>query len=272
MQKPDMPRLSIIIVTFNSRADIDACLRSLADGIHIDREIVIVDNASTDGTAAHIRERWPGVRLVGLGANLGFARATNIGIQQTFGELVLLLNPDTVVRAGAVDGLVAALELDAHAAVAGPRIVGADGQGELSFGRMIQPLTEPVQKLLMIGNQRRLPVVHGITERMTRRRQYVDWVTGACLLTYRADLEAVGLMDERFFLYMEDVDLCASIRARGRRVLFVPEVEVEHRRGASADAAAREAAYRQSYLAFYQKHHPAWVPLVRAYIKLFPRQ
>lgn len=266
-----MPRLSIIIVTFNSRADIDACLRSLTDGIHIDREIVIVDNASTDGTAQHIRERWPGVRLVGLGANLGFARATNIGIQQTFGELVLLLNPDTLVGAGAVDGLVAALERDPHAAVAGPRIVGADGHGELSFGRMIQPLTEPVQKLLMIGNQRRLPVVQGITERMTRRRQYVDWVTGACLLTYRADLESVGLMDERFFLYMEDVDLCASMRARGRRVLFVPDVEVVHRRGASAQPAAREAAYRQSHLAFYQKHHPAWVPLVRAYIRLFAR-
>ena len=84
-----MPRLSIIIVTFNSRAEIDACLRSLTDGIHVDREIVIVDNASTDDTAQHIRERWPGVRLVSLGANLGFARATNIGIQQTFGELTL---------------------------------------------------------------------------------------------------------------------------------------------------------------------------------------
>jgi GT2 family glycosyltransferase len=264
-----MPRLSVIIVTFNSRAEIDACLRSLTEGIRIDREIVVVDNASTDGTAAYIRERWPGIRLVGLGANLGFARATNIGIQQTFGELVLLLNPDTVVRAGAIDGLVAALERDPLAAVAGPRIAGADGRAELSFGRMIAPLTEPAQKLLMIGNQRRLPILQGVAERMTRRSRYVDWVTGACLLTYRADLDAVGLLDERFFLYLEDVDLCASIRARGRRVLFVPGVQVEHRRGASAQPAAREAAYRQSYLAFYQKHHPAWVPVVRAYLRLF---
>jgi len=266
-----MPRLSIIIVTFNSRADIDACLRSLTEGLHIDREIVVVDNASTDGTAAHIRERWPGVRLVSLGANLGFARATNIGIQQTFGELVLLLNPDTVVRAGAIDGLVAALERDTQTAVVGPRIVAADGHAELSFGRMVSPLTEPVQKLLMIGNQRRLPLLDGVTERMTRRSRYVDWVTGACLLTYRTDLEAVGFMDERFFLYLEDVDLCASIRARGRRVLFVADVDVVHHRGASAEPAARATAYRQSYLAFYQKHHPAWVPLVRAYISLFAR-
>src|SRR6185503_6273578 len=132
-----MPRLSIIIVTFNSRDDIDACLRSLTEGILVDREIVIVDNASTDGTAAHIRERWPGVRLVSLGANLGFARATNIGIQQTFGELVLLLNPDTTVGSGAVDRLIAALEHDRSVAIVGPRIVDDAGRVELSFGRMV---------------------------------------------------------------------------------------------------------------------------------------
>jgi len=260
-----MPRLSIIIITFNSRADIDACLRSLTDGIHVDREIVVVDNASTDGTSTHIRERWPGIRLVQLGANLGFARATNIGIQQTFGELVLLLNPDTEVPAGTIDRLISALERDEGIAVVGPRIVDRDGSAELSFGQMVSPLAEVRQKALMVGNKRRTPIIRNVVERMTRRTRDVDWVTGACLLTYRADLEAVGLLDERFFLYMEDVDLCASIRARGRRVQFVADAEVHHRRGASATPAAREAAYRRSYLAFYQKHHPGWVPLVRAY-------
>ena len=266
-----MPRLSIIIVTFNSRADIDACLRSLTDGIHIDREIVIVDNASTDGTGAYVRERWPGVLLIDLGANLGFARATNIGIQQTFGELVLLLNPDTAVRPGAIDHLVAALEQDSHVGVVGPRIVDEDGCAELSFGRMVSPLVELRQKILMIGNRRRNPVLRSLVERMTRQTKDVDWVTGAGLLTYRADLEAVGLLDERFFLYMEDVDLCASIRARGRRVRFVADVEITHRRGASASPAARQAAYRRSHLAFYQKHHPHWVPVVRACLKLTGR-
>ena len=268
---PDMPRLSIIIVTFNSRADIDACLRSLTDGIHIDREIVVVDSASTDGTAAHIRERWPGMRLVALGANLGFARASNIGIQQTFGDLVLLLNPDTVVRPGAIDRLVAALERDPKSAVAGPRIVDDDGHAELSFGPMVSPAADVRQKILTMGATRRLALIRVVVERMTRRMRYVDWVTGACLLAHRADLEAVGLLDERFFLYLEDVDLCASIRSRGRRILFVADVEVVHRRGASADPAAREAAYRHSYLAFYQKHHPRWAPLVRAYTKLVAR-
>lgn len=263
-----MPRLSIIIVTFNSQGDIDACLRSLMDGIHIDREIVVVDNASTDGTAAHIRERWPGVRLVGLGANLGFARANNIGIQQTFGELVLLLNPDTVVRPGAIDGLVAALERDPQTAVVGPRIVDDAGHAELSFGPMVSPAADLRQKILTRGATGGLPIVRSVVERMTRRTRYVDWVTGACLLARRADLEAVGLLDERFFLYMEDVDLCVALRAGGRRVLFVADVEITHRRGASTTPAARDAIASRSYLAFYEKHRPHWVPLVRMYLWL----
>jgi GT2 family glycosyltransferase len=268
---PSMPRLSVIIVTFNSRAEIDSCLRSVMDGSRIDREIVVVDNASPDGTAAHVREHWPGVRLIELGANLGFARAMNTGIRQTFGELVLLLNPDASVPPGAIDRLVAALDRDPQAAVAGPRIVDAHGHAELSFGRMISPITDLWQKTLSVGSTRRWPVVTTIVERRAQRTKYVDWVTGACLLAYRADLEAVGLLDERFFLYTEDVDLCASMRARGRRVLFTSDVEVRHQRGASAAPPARESAYRRSYLAFYQKHHPAWVPVLRLYLRLFRR-
>ena len=130
------------------------------------------------------------------------------------------------------------------------------------------------QQLSIYGNAPTLELAQRILEVFNLEGYHadVDWVTGACLLTYRTDLEAVGFMDERFFLYLEDVDLCASIRARGRRVLFVADVEVVHHRGASAEPAARATAYRQSYLAFYQKHHPAWVPLVRAYMRLFARQ
>jgi hypothetical protein len=93
-----MPRLSIIIVSFNSHTDLEACLESLtAAPPGVDHEIVVVDNASTDGTPDYLRSRWPGIRLVSSGANVGFARANNIGFRQTFGELVLLLNPDTIV-------------------------------------------------------------------------------------------------------------------------------------------------------------------------------
>ncbi len=99
-----MPRLSIVIVTYNSRADLDACLDSLArHRPSVDHEIVVVDNASPDGTAAAVRARWPAVRVLDAGDNLGFARANNLGIRQTSGELVLLLNPDTIAPPGAID-------------------------------------------------------------------------------------------------------------------------------------------------------------------------
>ena len=265
-----MPRLSIIIVTYNSADHIDACLRSLIDNSPaLDHEVVVIDNASTDGTAAAIRARWNGVRVIDAGANLGFARANNLGIQQTFGPLILLLNPDTSVPAGAIDTLVSALERRPDVAVAGPRLVDADGRAELSFGRMISPLAELRQKFLVRGSHR-AGAVATYVESLTRREQEVDWVSGASMLVRRADAEAAGLMDERYFMYAEDVDFCAAIRARGRRVLFCPSAEVVHLRGQSRAKAstATEAAYRRSQMAFYEKHLPGWAPWLRWYLKM----
>ena len=266
-----MPRLSIVIVSFNSQEHLEGCLVSLTrQPPHIDHEIVVVDNASTDGTPDYLRTRWPGVRLIQAGDNLGFARANNMAIRQTFGELVLLLNPDTIVPEGAIDRLVHVLDTDATAAIVGPRIVDREGRAELSFGRMISPLAELRQKVLVRGHARRTPVISTIVERMSRRSRAVDWVSGACLLIRRADLESVGLLDDRFFLYTEDVDLCASIRQRGRRVLFVADVEIVHLRGQSVASArsASDAAYRRSHLAFYEKHHPKWVGALKLYLRL----
>ena len=255
-----MPRLSIIIVAYNSTGEIDACLGSLVQHPpSTDHEIVVVDNASTDGTAAAVRSRWREVRVIDAGANVGFARANNLGIQQTFGSLILLLNPDTSVPAGSLDMLVAALDARHDAAVVGPRLIDANGRVELSFGRMLSPLAELRQKFLA-----------AYAESITRKPREVHWVSGACLLVRRADAEAVGLMDERFFMYAEDVDFCASIRARGRRVLFCPTAEVVHLRGRSraTASAATERAYRRSQLAFYEKHHPGWAPWLRWYLKV----
>jgi N-acetylglucosaminyl-diphospho-decaprenol L-rhamnosyltransferase len=267
-----MPRLSIIIVTYNSRSDVGGCLESLtwAGAISTDHEIIAIDNASPDGTASAIRERWPGVTVIDAGANLGFAAANNVGIRQSYGEFVLLLNPDTIVPAGAIDQLVGVLDSRGDTAVVGPRIVDASGRAELSFGRMIAPLNELRQKLLVVGNDRGWPWIESTVERMTRKGGAVDWVSGACLLVRRDDLEAVGLLDERYFMYAEDVDLCASIRARGRRVVFEPAAGIVHLRGRSAATARRRthSAYRRSQLAFYEKHHPRWAPALRAYLKL----
>jgi GT2 family glycosyltransferase len=256
------PVVSVIIVSFNTAADLARCLESLhASPPSTPHEIIVVDNASTDGSRDSVA-RWPAVRLIDAGANVGFSRANNIGIRASRGERVLLLNSDTIVPAGAIDRLVAALDSDATVAVVGPRLVDGAGRAELSFGRMMSPLNELRQKRLARD-------AHAV-EQLTRQRQYPDWVSGACLLVRRADADAVGGLDERFFMYTEDVDFCASIRARGRRILFEPGVEVVHLRGRSAATAraATDAGYRRSRIAFYEKHHPLWVPVLKAYLRV----
>ena len=265
-----MPRLSIIIVTYNSTGHVDGCLRSLVEHpLRVDHEVVVVDNASTDDTAAAVRSRWSGVRVIDAGANTGFARANNLGMQRSFGPLILLLNPDTVMPAGAIDSIVATLEARGDVAIVGPRLVNADGRAELSFGRMMSPLAELRQKFLVQGSQR-AGLIAAYVESITQQEREVDWVSGACLLVRRSDAESVGLMDERYFMYAEDVDFCAAVRARGRKVLFTPAAEVIHLRGQSraTASAATEQAYRRSQMAFYEKHHPGWAPWLRSYLKL----
>jgi GT2 family glycosyltransferase len=253
--------VSIVIVSFNARADLERCLESLhAAPPATPHDIVVVDNASTDGSAAAAR-RWPHATVIEVGSNVGFARANNIGINASGGANLLLLNSDTIVPPAAIDRLLAELERQPDVAVAGPRLVDGSGRAELSFGRMIGPFNEFRQK-------RRAQ--SGAVDALTKERQYPDWVSGACLLVRRADAEAVGGLDERYFMYAEDVDFCAAIRARGRRILFFPDVEVVHLGGRSAAAApqATRAAYRRSQIAFYEKHHPGWAPLLKLYLRL----
>jgi GT2 family glycosyltransferase len=259
---PSVPAVvSIVIVSHNTRTDLERCLESLhAAPPRASHEIVVVDNASADDSADAAR-RWPDVRVIDTGSNAGFARANNIGMRATSSAVVLLLNSDTIVPPGAIDRLVAELDRDPEVAIVGPRLVDGNGRAELSFGRMIGPLNELRQKRLSSSAD---------VERLTRQRQYPDWVSGACLLVRRADADAVGGLDERFFMYTEDVDFCAAIRARGRRVLFTPDVEIVHLRGRSAATApaSTNAAYRRSQIAFYEKHHPRWAQFLKLYLRI----
>jgi N-acetylglucosaminyl-diphospho-decaprenol L-rhamnosyltransferase len=260
-----MKTLAIVIVSYNTRAELANCLQSLHDyPPRASHDILVVDNASRDGSVEAVRSRWPDVRVIALDSNAGFARANNDGIRGTASELVLLLNSDTLVPAGAIDGMIAALRELPGASVVGPKIVDGNGNPELSFGRMISPLSELRQKwLVRFTSPRRLAA-------MTKTTREVDWVTAACLLVRRIDAEAAGLLDERYFMYCEDVDFCAAVRANGGRVYFVPSVQITHLRGRSwrASPAATAEGYRRSQLAFYRKHHPFWAPLLKVYLAL----
>ena len=264
-----MTRLSIIIVSYNAADDLERCLASLEAAPPAASEIVVVDNASTD-RSREVAAAHPGVRLLPLASNVGFSAGNNAGIRATAAELILLLNSDTIVPPGAIDRLVAVLDAHPEAAVVGPRLRDGHGRPELSFGRMLGPIVEWRRRRLARALGRVDAGAWRQVEQLTGREQRPDWVTGACLLVRRADAEAVGLLDERFWMYTEDVDFCASIRARGRAVLFTPACEVVHLRGRSAASAPRatRALYERSHVAFYEKHRPALAPLVRLYHRL----
>ena len=199
--------------------------------------IVVVDNASSDGSPDAVRRSWPGVRLIASERNLGFAAANNIGIREAASEFVLLLNSDTLVPPGAIDALLRALDCRRRRRGRGP----APGRRRRPPGALLRPDDGTVQRAA--AEAARTPATIAARARpfagsavRCARRHYPDWVSGACLLVRRADALAAGLLDERYFLYAEDVDFCAALRALGRRILFTPDAEVVHLRGASGRA------------------------------------
>ncbi len=268
------PAVDIVIVNYNTRADLDACLQAIrAHPPEALGRILVVDNASSDGSAAHVRTAWPEVDLRALPSNVGFAAANNVGIRAARSPLVLLLNSDTLVPAGAIDTLRARLAATG-AVAAGPRLVDGRGRPEVSFGPMLTPLAE-------LGQRRRLrqaasdrPAARRAIERWLAAERPVDWVSGACLLVGRNAAVAAGLLDERYFMYEEDVDFCAALRAQGGTVLFTPRAEVVHLRGRSiARAGASPTAhYDRSHVRFYEKHAPRWAPLLRGWLYLRGRR
>jgi len=262
--------LAIVIVAYNAVAELSAALESLsAAPPSTPGEIVVVDNASTDDVSGLVRGRFPGVRLIEAGANLGFARGVNLGIRNSSSDYVLLLNPDTTVPPGAIDRLVAALQQAPDVGAIGPRLVDGTGRAELSFGRMYSPVSELRRKVWLGMQARGVPFVQAAIERATSRERDVEWVSGACLLVRRSAGEGVGWLDERYFLYAEDVDFCAALRAAGWRVRFTPHVQVVHHRGRSGAGRPGETlqAWQASHLAFYRKHRPRWAPWLERYLR-----
>lgn len=263
--------LAVVIVTFNAWADVEACLTSLCTHPP-DRPwtLVVVDNASDDGTPDMVATRWPDARLIRLDANVGFGAANNLGVAATDSDLVLLLNSDTVVPRGQIEALCVPLERQRGIGAAGPRLEDEHGHPELSWGAMMSPWHEARQKALGWMIERGPGWMRRQVARRLDRPRLVDWVSGACLLIRRTAWDDAGGFDPRFFMYAEDVDLCATLRGLGYGIRFSPEARIVHRRGRSrVGAPVRTAAYyRRSQLAFYEKHHPRWAPLLRWYLRM----
>lgn len=263
--------IDIIIVSHNTRADLVACLESIHAAWPASvRGLTVVDNASTDGSLAEVARRWPRVNGIALDLNLGFGAANNVALRLSTADYVLFLNSDTLVPAGAIDTLLERL-LSRQAVAAGPKLVDSNGLPELSWGRMLTPWIEFRHRTLVRAAARGDQTARDTITRLVSEEREVDWVSGACLLARRDAVAAAGGFDERFFLYEEDVDLCAALRAPGGRILFTPASQITHVRGRSMQSAppgAARAAYDASHLAFYDKHAPHWTPWLRGWLRL----
>ena len=263
--------VDIIIVSHNTRDDLAVCLASLSEAWPAcAAQVIVADNASTDGSVAMVQQRWPAVRAIALPKNVGFGAANNVALRESRALYALLLNSDTIVPRGAIDTLLARLQATG-AAAAGPRLVDGAGRPEVSFGSMLTPWTEFTQRRRVRTAARDDAQSRQYIQRHLADERFVDWVSGACLLLRRADAEAAGFFDERYFMYEEDVDLCAAIRNRGGKVLFTPAAEITHLRGRSvarSAGAASSAHYDRSHVLFYEKHARAWAPWLRLWLRL----
>jgi GT2 family glycosyltransferase len=249
------PTVSVVVVSYNTRERLLACLDALEARVSVPHEVIVVDNASADGSAAAVRARFSAAVVVENAANVGFSRANNQGLRLAHAAYALILNSDAEVGAGCVEALAAVLDRRPDVGIVGPRTRFPDGRIQVSFGPMLAPRAEWRQRRLVLGVRRGDPQALREAEAMASVEHEPAWVSGSCLLARRAAIDAVGLFDEGFFLYEEDVDLCVRVRAAGWRVVFTPAAEVVHHLGSSTPAAGIALEYQRSHLRFYDKHH-----------------
>ena len=222
-----------VVVNYNAGPVLVACVAS-ALAQEPAPELVVVDNASTDGSVEGLLRAHPGARVVQSGGNLGYARAANLGIAATSAPVVAVLNPDTVLAPGTGAALVARFAAEGGLGAIGPRLHNPDGSVYPS-ARRVPSLADAVGHGLLFFVWRDNPFTRRYreTDADPARPRDVDWVSGAAVWLRRAALDAVGGWDERYFMYVEDVDLCWRLHRAGWRVAYEPAGTVEHLLGVS---------------------------------------
>ena len=245
----DGDRVAAVVVTYDALPWIEQCLESLA-GV----ETVVVDNGSSDGTVAFVRERYPDVRLV-ESENRGLGAGWNLGLRETTSAYALLLNADAWLVAGGLDRLVAFADTRPRAAVVGPRLLNPDGTLQRSvrgYPTVWRLATEYLFLRKLAPGSSALNAFYGGGFDHDQTRE-VEVVMGACMLLRRAAVEEVGYCDEDYFLFSEETDWCFRFREAGWEVVFYPGAECTHVRGASHSG----RLYRENlrgHLLFLTKH------------------
>lgn len=250
--------LCVVIVNWNTRALLDACLQSVRTTIETKPvEIIVVDNASTDGSAQFVRTNYPGVRLIANSENFGFARANNQAIESTNAEFVLLLNSDAQLEPNTADALVAFLRQHSNAAAVAPRLLNPNRTFQAGPNDEISLVSE---MLLAFGIARLLREGYFPGYGPTASRGEYAWVGGTCMLLRRKALDLIGMLDTDYFMYSEEADWCYRARQACWEIWYEPAQAAIHFGGASSrnDAGRMRAELYKSKLVFFSKHRPRW--------------
>jgi N-acetylglucosaminyl-diphospho-decaprenol L-rhamnosyltransferase len=255
--------LSVLIVSWNVKVLLAACLRSLLASLEQDRtlsaEVIVVDGASRDGSAEMVRAAFPQVSLLALDENIGFTRGNNIAIRASRGHYLLLLNPDTEIVADALRVMIAYMDAHPEVGVLGPKLLNPDGSVQSSRRRFPTLATAFFESTVLQQWFPDNPILHRyyVVDCSDDQEQEVDWVTGACFLVRREAADMVGLLDEAFFMYSEELDWQCRIKKVGWKVIYLPSAQVIHHEGQSSAqvAPARHIYFQSSKVRFFRKHY-----------------
>jgi hypothetical protein len=252
--------LSIIIVNWNTQDILRDCLRSIYEqGCERDIEVIVIDNASTDGSVEMVKKDFPQVTLIENSRNLGFARANNIGIHQSSGRYICLVNSDVIVLNGCIEKLISFMDNHPAAGMVGPRILNQD--------RTLQPSCRHFPTIWnnlcqALGLNKLFPKSRFFSETFMNYWahdivQKVDVLSGCFWMVRREALNKVGLLDEDFFIYGEDLDWCRRFHHAGWDIIFYPNAETIHTGAASSnnDPIRFYIEMQKADLHYWQKHH-----------------
>ncbi len=261
-----MTTVSIILVNYNGSQVVIDCLDSLQNTLQtIAHEVIVVDNASTDGSADLIERLFPAVHLVRQSQNRGFGAGNNRGASLANGEFLLLLNTDTLLTFDILPYLVDLMRQDPTIGIIGPRLLNPDGGLQRSTAPEISIWGECQALKQQFDDRNHRPQIIQQFAKM----QEVDIVIGAALLIRKCLFEALAGFDERFFMYFEESDLCRRAQTKGWKVVYAPSVALIHLGGYSVSKTPDKLRleYRRSQIYYYQKHRPIWEQVIlRVYL------
>ncbi|MFC1725339.1 glycosyltransferase family 2 protein [candidate division KSB1 bacterium] len=253
-----MKSLSIIIVNWNGSEVILNCLRSIYDNLEdLDFEVIIVDNNSTDGSPELVEKQFPKVSLVRLENNYGFAKANNAGIEKCDGKYICLLNSDTEIINDSFKEIIDYMDNNDNIGILGPKLLYKDGSFQSSAGRFPGIKTELSGYFFL----NRIPLLNKLFKDRFIHDEFknirdVDWICGACLFIRRSVIEKIGVFDELFFMYMEDVDYCLRVIRNNWKIVYFPLSKVVHLGGHSVNKADYKILLNNtsSFFKYYKKH------------------